>query len=73
MVPKFSLNGFEIAQWVNRVIDVDDFSVFKDTNDMEDAVYCLDMRQKVITETGAFSCALDESRNVGNHEISGLS
>ena len=39
------------------------------TDDVEDGVYCTDVRQEGIAKTGALCCALDQAGNVDDGQV----
>jgi hypothetical protein len=59
------LNNLHVTDRVNIALDVDDFSVIKGANNLEDAVNGTNVRQKGVAKASASGCSLcdDSGRN----------
>jgi len=63
---KFFVDDFHITNGVDVTLNVSDFGIIENTQHVENAVNCLNVRQESITKTLAFMSTLDKTSNIGN-------
>ena len=67
------MDDLHVTNGIDVAFDVNDVRLVEYTNHMEDAIARLDMREKGIAETLTFACAFDQTGDVHDLKMLGVS